>query len=248
MATVIKAGETAARPARLTPVELVDHMVEARSVIEEAHAQAGRILADARRKAESDAQHALSAARDEGHRAGLAKGLEEGRAAGYEAAHHEAAERFAAEHAERVARMDRAAEVFVQAAARIDAMKAELRGMAEADLLDFAVRVASRLTKEIGRTDREAATANLRRALSLIESGAQVRVRVHPEDLDALRAYSEARSAEAEASQTIHVQSDESIAPGGCLVQSDRTTVDASLDTQIAELAALLLGTEPRHG
>lgn len=248
MATVIKAGETAARPARLTPVELVDHMAEARSVIEQAHAQASRILADARRKTESDAQHALAAAREEGYQAGLTRGSEEGRAAGFESAHKEAAERFAAEHAECVARMDRAAEVFVQAAQRIDAVKAELRGMAEADLLEFAVRVASRLTKEVGRTDRDAATANLRRALALIESGAQVSVRVHPDDLDALRQYSEARSAEAEASHTVRLQPDQSIAPGGCVVQSERTTVDASLDTQIAELVALLLGTEPRHG
>lgn len=248
MATVIKAGESAARPARLTPVELVDHMAEARAVVEQAHAQASRILTDARRKAESDAQHALAAAREEGHRTGLAKGLEEGRAAGFVAARNEAAEQFAAEHAERVARMDRAAEAFVQAAQRIDALKAELRGMAEADLLDFAVRVASRLTLEVGRTDRVAATANLRRALTLIESGAQVIVRTHPDDLDALRRYAEARTLEAEASQTIRLQPDESIAPGGCVVQSGRTMVDASLDTQVAELVALLLGSEPRHG
>ena len=40
----------------------------------------------------------------------------------------------------------------------------------------------------------------------------------------------------------IRVIADESMAPGGCRVETDRTVVDASLETQVDEIVTLLLG------
>ena len=51
-----------------------------------------------------------------------------------------------------------------------------------------------------------------------------------------------------ESSKAFQVVSDESLAPGGCVVEARRTQVDASLETQTREIAALLLGRGGQHG
>jgi flagellar biosynthesis/type III secretory pathway protein FliH len=40
------------------------------------------------------------------------------------------------------------------------------------------------------------------------------------------------------------VVADEGIVPGGCIVRTERSEVDVTLDTQVAEIVALLLGED----
>ncbi|MBU0717081.1 MAG: flagellar assembly protein FliH, partial [Planctomycetes bacterium] len=113
---------------------------------------------------------------------------------------------------------------------------------AESDLLDFAVMVASRLTYEIGRLDREAAKANLSRALRLVSSKTDVLIRVHPDDLATMAEFADSVLKQAESSPAVRLEADESMAPGGCRVRSEPMEIDATLETQIDAMVALLLG------
>jgi flagellar biosynthesis/type III secretory pathway protein FliH len=119
-------------------------------------------------------------------------------------------------------------------------MKDNLRMAAERDLIDFAVSVAAKLTYAIGRRHREAAQENLRRSLPLVESPTNLTVRVNPDDMQSIEVFADSVLKQFDASRAVAVVPDDNIAPGGCRVLAGQTELDATLETQVAEMVALL--------
>ena len=83
---------------------------------------------------------------------------------------------------------------------------------------------------------------NLERALRLVGSRTNLTVRVHPDDIASVKKFAGSALAHVEASQAVKIVADDTMAPGGCRVESDRATIDATLETQVGELVSLLLG------
>lgn len=237
MSTVIKFGEAGKVLKRLTTVDLADHLAEARAEIDEAQRRAAQIVTQAKHEAERS--NALS--RQSGSKAGYEEGYAAGKTEGYQAAHEEALERFTREQSQIVANMQRAI-------AEIDAVKEDLRIRANRDLLDFAVLIVRKLTFAIGSLHREAAAANLERALSLVGLKTELSIWVHPADLASMETFAPALAEKINASVAVRVAVDESIAPGGCVVRTDHVEVDARLDTQVDEIVTLLLGEGKQNG
>ena len=229
--TVIKAGQAGPILERLSTVDLADHLDEARTVVERAKRRAAGIIAQARGERES----VLEEARRSGHQTGYQQGHREGTEAGHRAAHLESIERFNTEHAHIVDDLQRAT-------VEIDRMKEDLQITAQQNLLDFAVRVARKLTFAIGKLHRESASANFTRALGLVASKTDLTIRVHPDDIDSMKTFAESVLTRADESAAMKLISDDCVAPGGCTVTTDRTSVDATLDTQIDQMVSLLLG------
>jgi flagellar assembly protein FliH len=231
MPTIIKAGHTGPILKHLTTVDLADHLAEADAVLERARRQASRIASDARR----DAERGREEAGKRGYEAGYKQGYEEGTAAGREAAFSESVERFNRQQADIVAAMQQAVEQYT-------GMKEKIRIAAERDMVDFAVRMASRLTYEIGRLHREAAIESVARALRLVGSKTDLTIRVHPDDAEAIRAFAPSVLEQVELAGSVEIVEDNSFSPGGCRVSSASTDLDATLETQVGEMVALLLG------
>ncbi len=235
MPTVIKAGQSGQMLGRLSTVDLSDHLREARAFIEAARQQAAEILAAARRQD----QQLRHAAQEEARREGFERGMAEGREAGRDQARQEALSAFETSGRAVVTSFQTAAEEFEKA-------KTQLAIDAERHVLELAVSIASKLTLAIGRQRSEATVENFRRALALVDARTNVTVRVHPDVLAALEMYAENVVRPANPLRHVSLMADESLAPGGCRLSSERTEVDASLETQIDEMVRLLLGeTEP---
>lgn len=234
MSTVIKAGQGGALLRSLSRVDLADHLAEARAVVERARREAEGILAAARQAAEKT----KSAAYGSGYDVGYPQGIEEGRKAGHEQALREASERFATEQSGLIAAMSAALSEF-------DAIKRDVRLEAERHLLEFAVRAACKLTFEIGGLHREAAMENVQRAIRTVGSKTDLTICVHPSDAAALETFAEAVLRQAAGSPHVRIAADESLAPGGCRVTAGNCEIDATLETQTAQLAAVLLGGAP---
>jgi flagellar assembly protein FliH len=237
MSTVIKFGEAGKVLKRLTTVDLADHLAEARAVIDEAQRRAAQMIVQA--KHEADRVSALS--RQTGSEAGYREGYAAGTAAGCQAAHDEALELFTREQSHIVGSLQ-------GAIAEIEAVKEDLRIRANRDLLDFAMLIARKLTFAIGSLHREAAAANLERALSLVGLKTDLSIWVHPADLASMETFAPALAEKINASVAVRVAADESIAPGGCVVRTDHVEVDARLDTQVDEIVTLLLGEGKQNG
>ncbi len=231
MSTVIKAGQAGRMLKRLGTVDLADHLAEARAVIEEAQRRAAQIVTQGRHEAD----RVIALGRQTGKEEGYKEGLTEGRSAGFQAAHDEAVERFTREQSQIVAGMQDAID-------QLDRMKEDLRIRAQGDLLDLAVQIARKLTFAIGSLHREAAAANLERAVQLTSLKTELTVAVHPADLASMQKFAPALTEKLNASVAMRVSADESVAPGGCIVRNDQVEVDARLNTQVDEIVALLLG------
>lgn len=229
MSTVIKAGEAGTLIKRLATVDLADHLAEAHAVVEAARSQAKRIVEKAREAFEEVHEEA----RRSGYETGRVEGYKVGRDSGFESAHKEAAERFDDQHSAIVSDMNRAIREF-------DRMKSELRLSAERDLLDFAIALASKLAFKLGELHRESAVANLKRAIRLVGRNTDLTVRVHPDDVESMNTFAESILDRAEQADTIRVLTDASVAPGGCTVETERTRIDATLETQVGEIVSLL--------
>ncbi len=231
MSTVIKAGQTGAIARRLGTVDLADHLREAAAVVERARERASAIIADA----EEESRRVVKAAGERARAEGYEKGFAEGTAAGNEAALAQSKAEFADRHASLAA-------MFQAAITAIDESKEQMRLTAEKDLLDFAIMVASQMTLAIGDLRREAACENFRRSLSMVMSKTDVSIRCHAKDVETLRVFAESVLESALAGRRIRVVEDNAVSPGGCVLQSGSSEVDASLETQVAEMVTILLG------
>ncbi|MFQ5589955.1 MAG: FliH/SctL family protein [Phycisphaerae bacterium] len=236
MSTVIKAGQAGQVLKHLSTVDLADHLAEAAAVVARAEHRAARIVERTR----SDAAEALARAEKSGYEAGYRLGFEEGVAAGRDEAYRDSVARFSTEHGNVVASLQ-------SAVAQIEAIKEELRFAAEKDLIDFAVSVASKLTFEIGCRRRESAISNLQRALPLVASKSDLTIRVHPDDLASLENLADSALKQVNASRAVSIVADGSVSPGGCKVLCGHTEIDATLETQVAEMVSLLVEPSADH-
>lgn len=232
MPTVIKHQEVTRLTHRPAAWSLADHLAEANALVARAQREADRI----RTEAERTAAELRERSHQEAYEKGYAEGRAEGERAGYQAAHDEALERFTHEQDQLVAALTAALHSFEQ-------MKGDLRLAAERDVLEFAVKVAERLTCGIGTLHRDAARANLQRALQLVEAQSNVTISANPADLATLEVFATSATGQLNLS-TVTVVGDESIAPGGCRVSTPVSEIDATIETQIEELVAILLGQD----
>lgn len=240
MSTVIKSADGSR--GRLTQAELVDHFAEAVRVLERAREEAAQITSSARARSEHEAHAARAKAMEAGHRAGWEQGLKEGRTAGFEEGKKESSAKFELEHTEKSAALDRAVEALTQMVSYLESIKEEFRLSAERHLLEFARDVVSRMTFETGKAHRESAVENLRRALDVVGDRSNLVARMNPIDLEFVREQSEKFEGLLTASSALRTVADESLSPGGCVVESAAGRVDASLETQVAELVAIMTG------
>jgi len=240
MATVIRAGEPATRIIKqLSSIDLSDHLISAESMAARARAQAHEILEQAKHQR----SQILSRAREDGYEQGLAEGRAAGHAEGFRAgqemghttAREESVQKFAAEQANLVSSLR-------QVISDLDRLKDETGIKAAQNVLDFAIRVASKLTFAIGKLHPKSAQANLQRALELVGQKTGLLVRMNPADMDAARAFLDEGATAMQNSAAVRFAGDDSLAPGGCRVETESGEIDASLETQIDEIIALLLG------
>lgn len=231
MATVIKAGQSGHVLKRLSTVDLSDHLREARTVIEAARREAAEIVAAARAQAQAD-RHA---AQEQARRDGLEQGLAEGRESGFAQAREDALRQFETQGRAVI-------DSFQLAVDGIERMKTDLVIAAERNLLEFAVSIARKLTLAIGQQFSDAAVENFRRSLAMVDARTNVAVRVHPDVLAALEMYAEHIVRPANPTRHVSLLADETLTPGGCCLSTERTEVDASLETQIDEMVRLILG------
>ncbi|MGN2247595.1 FliH/SctL family protein [Frateuria sp. GZRR35] len=163
----------------------------------------------------SDLEALEHQAREEGHAAGLAQGLAEARAQGRE-------------------QLARLASICEQAARPLEALDAAV----EQELAQLAMLVARRvIAQELAARPELIAQAVRQAAAALPAATRELRVRLHPDDLALMR--------ELEATET-HWQlvADPALKRGDCLLDSERSRLDARVETRLAVMIDAVLGDE----
>jgi len=110
-------------------------------------------------------------------------------------------------------------------------LRPRLREQAEEDLVRLAVAIARRVVRRELTIDPQAITGLVKAALGQLPAEEKVRLRVHPELEAAVRGYLEAAGRCA-----VDVVGDRALAPGSAVFETSRGNLDASAESQLAEI------------
>ena len=212
-------------------LNLADLAAEARSIILDARKEAARIVAEAR----SVADGVCDQAAEKGFAEGLARGRHDGYAEGHKQGTEAAAEEFAAGARGLIDTAERIVQEFAAA-------RAELLHRARCEMLDFALELASKVVGRVAVRDIDTARENLRKVLELTPGVPEVCVKVNPSQVEAVRLCLPALGEALGRTGQVRLVGDESISPGGAKLVSPRGEIDATISTQLSNIAEALLG------
>lgn len=248
IARLIKSTDAVRLAPVLAPLDLQDVQDEARRVIEAASHVAAGIIARARvsaAKLEAEAraakdkitqnttgiaQEAAAAARQRGYDEGLAAGRDEGRSRGLEQALAEARERFAGQAGESAAVLGRLTEEWTAQRRR---WYVDIRQ----DVVALAIAIARRIAPRLGELNADIAVDACAAALEQIGRTNGLTIRVHPQDLAALRQFAQDALGATHDAAGVRWIEDESMLRGGVQLESSHGTIDAAVMTQVDRIA-----------
>ncbi len=151
-------------------------------------------------------------------------------------------------HTERNLRTELAAQLEMERnridsfARNIEASLAEFRHALERDGVKLAIAIAERIVKREVQVDSETVLRQIQEAIRRLVGVDKVKIRVHPNDEELVRSMRSSLIAGSDAVRELAIEMDESIAPGGCVLESDSGNVDASISTQLERIESALFG------
>lgn len=162
----------------------------------------------------------------EAARAEAARKVQEAYAAGYQRGLEAGKAEFDASVAGSAEALRRVSEGIEQA------RKAFLESL-EPQVIELTQTLVAAVVNREARTDPELVRVTARRALEALLDREGLVIHVNPADLDAMRAHKVSLLEEFDGVRDCAVRPDDSIAPGGCLVESELMLVDARLEAQL---------------
>ncbi len=162
----------------------------------------------------------------EGYQSGFSQGREDGVQAGRDEMHA------AATH-------------LAEALSALSTPFEELDAEVEQQLVALAFSVARQIIRRELRTDPGQVIAVVREALGVLPAAARtIRVHLHPEDARLMR---EAITLGDDADSAWQIVDDPVLTRGGCLIETEFSTVDATVEKRINAVMAQVLGSERGH-
>lgn len=160
-------------------------------------------------------------------------------ARGFEQGRREAEQRMRAE-AERAVEKER--ERIQTFLASLESQLRSEREMIEKTAARFALAVAEKIVRREIQHDKEFVLGQVREALKRVVGVARVQLRVHPSDEPVVRSHRAGVAEGVDSLREFSIEVDDTIEPGGCIIESDSGNVDARLATQLKQIEEALLG------
>lgn len=232
---IIKANEVVG----IQPVEFNsnDALRDLQKRVEEGNAE----IAKYRQDAIAEAQKLFEKKNKEGYEAGYREGLKTG-AEEAKANHRKEVEK---EVAARMASLQAALE---QTVARLVEARDQWQGEWERLGLELACAIAEKVVKAAVARPNDAALANLLQVLSLVGKVPTVTVHLNPADLDSLEHNRSGWSTATRAIGEIKLVADPQMTAGGCRINTEFGSIDASIEKQLERIRDELLGESGTKG
>lgn len=199
---------------------------------EDARAEAARLRAQAQAEADeirSDARVQAEALRE----AAWQEGFHNGREGGRDAVTLELEGQF------RGREQDLRAEV-AALVTHIGAARQALWERQEAEMVAFVLEIARKVIKTEVTQNPEIVTHVIANALRRVADKELVRIKVCPDEAERLRAGRENLLALVDGIKTLEIVDDRRVSAGGCVIETNGGTIDAKIETQLAEIERAL--------
>ena len=218
-------------------LSLPDFEAQARRIVLDARKDAARIVSEAQAKDDSVRRQA----RQQGYAEGFARGQADGHADGKREACDEARRKFASEYAG-------ALELARRVAGDLAGDRGQMFHDAAGQILELAVILAEKIVSRVAVENIDAARANLAKVLEMAHCGGQIVVKVNPGQLESLRSEFAELVEALRLGGAVRLAADRAVPPGGAILVSQNGIIDATIETQLANIATGLLGRNVRPG
>ena len=111
----------------------------------------------------------------------------------------------------------------------------------ETELVRLAVRISEKVIGQEMKTDSSAVVNTVREALKSVRRERSLTIHVNPEHESTVRSQTESLGGLLGDVRELLIVANPSVAPGGCIVESEIGTIDAQLSTQLEALEQALL-------
>ncbi|HUT60459.1 MAG TPA: FliH/SctL family protein [Phycisphaerae bacterium] len=213
------------------PLDLTDVGAEARRALADARAKAQQLVAEA----QDEAVAVLREAQQRGYQEGLTRGRAEGLAAGRSDAEQQAGASLASDTAELTSLARKVVD-------ELAAGRANLLEQGRAELLNLAIEIAEKIVAQVAEADIEAAAANLAKVLELADGAADIVVKVNPDQLQQLQRRLPDLLELLRVGGRVSLLGDARISRGGARLLGRHGEIDATIETQLANVVEALLG------
>lgn len=112
----------------------------------------------------------------------------------------------------------------------------------EHDLVRLAVRVAEKIIGEQLRLEPKSITELVGNALGGVRHQREIYVRVNPEDYELINEHKYLLLDKLSRAQDIDIRPDPEVPRGGCLIESETGTIEATVEKQLEAIEKILLG------
>ncbi len=230
MSNIIKQEEVKGYDSPLV-FDFADVESRAEGVLAAAETRAASITAEAGKAAERLREEAGR----EGYAEGYRKGVEEGHQAGMESGRAEGLEESRAE-------LKALKEAFEGVLGDFSAMKDDLFIKAEEDLLRLSLLIAQKVIAREIEADKHVTVDNLKRCLGVLAGRSNVVIRVAPAVLETVESVLPDLVRACGGMSSVRLEGDGEVSPGGCLITAGQGSLDATVETQLAEVETILFG------
>lgn len=189
----------------------------------------------------------IAASREEGRKAGIVEAQARIAAAEKRAAD---AERVANERGQKkeqafLERFEPVLTSLAGAAGRLDLLEKQLVSESESEAVRLGLAIAAAVLRCTVERDPAWMDALVKRALQEVPDRRQVVVRMHPTDAESLRTRIAVVTSQVPGVERLEIADDQGLARGSCILQSQGTRLDISLDGCWKRLADRLLDSAP---
>jgi flagellar assembly protein FliH len=115
----------------------------------------------------------------------------------------------------------------------------------ESEIIGLVLEIARKVIKMEVEINRAAALEIVKNTLRRVADSTSLRVRVHADDLETVRANREDLYSLVDTIRKVEIVEDRRVGPGGCILETDAGTIDARIETQMEEIRRLLGGDQP---
>jgi flagellar assembly protein FliH len=129
-------------------------------------------------------------------------------------------------------------EEFTETIRQLDALRDEIADRVEKDVVELAIEIAKKIVGREVAFDRDIALTLARVSLKKIHSRGLAEIHLHPDDFN----YVQSQREKLNFRGSLEFIEDRSISVGGCFIHTETGDVDATIESQFAEISHGLLG------
>jgi flagellar biosynthesis/type III secretory pathway protein FliH len=112
----------------------------------------------------------------------------------------------------------------------------------EHDLVKLALRISEKIIGEQLRVEPSSVNQIVAKALGAVRHQREIYLRVNPEDFELIREHKYLLLEQLSRAQDIDIRPDGEVEKGGCLIESETGTIEATLEKQLKAIEKILLG------